>query len=118
LGVSWGCQESRSPASPFALVNPNNVQTDGVIKGVRETARAKSVQLQILKASTEGEINAAFGTLMQMRSGTVICSSHDEHRPRIELYEVPAFSHDKLATRDISALDHAGGWRTNVPIAR
>jgi hypothetical protein len=31
------------------------------------------------------------------RSGTVIRSSHDEHRPRIELYEVPVFSYDKLA---------------------
>jgi hypothetical protein len=37
------------------LVNPNNVQTDGVIEGVRETARAKAVQLQILKASTRGK---------------------------------------------------------------
>ena len=37
------------------LVNPNNVlQTDGVIKGVREAAHAKAVQLQILKASTQG----------------------------------------------------------------
>ena len=37
------------------LVNPNNVlQTDGVIKGVREAARAKAVQLQILKAAPRG----------------------------------------------------------------
>src|SRR5262249_34038276 len=39
------------------LVNPNNVQTETVIKGVREAARAKGVQLQILKASTAGEID-------------------------------------------------------------
>jgi hypothetical protein len=52
------------------------------------------------------------------RSGTVIRSSHDEHRLRIELYEVPGTSRmTKLAIRDLSALDHAGGWRTNVPIA-
>jgi putative ABC transport system substrate-binding protein len=54
------------------LVNPNNVQTDSVIKGVRETARAKAVQLQILKASTEAEIDAAFGTLMQLRAGALV----------------------------------------------
>ena len=39
-------------------VNPNNVQTETVIRGVREAAHAKAVQLQILKASTEGEIDA------------------------------------------------------------
>jgi putative tryptophan/tyrosine transport system substrate-binding protein len=54
------------------LVNPNNVQTDGVIKGVREAARAKTVQLQILKASNEGEIDAAFGTLMQLQADALI----------------------------------------------
>jgi putative ABC transport system substrate-binding protein len=54
------------------LVNPNNVQTEGVIKGVREAARAKSVQLRILKASTEGEIDAAFGTLMQLHADALL----------------------------------------------
>jgi putative tryptophan/tyrosine transport system substrate-binding protein len=54
------------------LLNPNNVQTDGVIKGVREAARAKTVQLQILKASNEGEIDAAFGTLMQLQAGALV----------------------------------------------
>jgi len=54
------------------LVNPNNVQTDGVIKGVREAARAKAVQLPVLKASTEGEIDAAFGTLRQLQADALV----------------------------------------------
>src|SRR5437868_9085098 len=54
------------------LVNPNNVQTDVVIKGVGEAARAKAVELQILKASTEGEIDAAFGTLMQLQADALV----------------------------------------------
>jgi putative ABC transport system substrate-binding protein len=55
------------------LVNPNNVlQMDGVIKGVREAARAKAVQLQILKASTAGEIDAAFGALMQLQADALL----------------------------------------------
>jgi putative tryptophan/tyrosine transport system substrate-binding protein len=53
-------------------VNPNNVQAESVIKGVREAARAKAVQLQILKASTEGEIDAAFGTLMQLQADALL----------------------------------------------
>jgi putative ABC transport system substrate-binding protein len=54
------------------LVNPNNLQTDGVIKGVQEAARAKAVQLPVLKASTEGEIDAAFGTLMQLQADALV----------------------------------------------
>jgi putative tryptophan/tyrosine transport system substrate-binding protein len=54
------------------LVNPNNVQTDSVIKGLREAARSKAVQLQILKASTEAEIDAAFDTLMQLHAGALV----------------------------------------------
>jgi putative tryptophan/tyrosine transport system substrate-binding protein len=54
------------------LVNPNNVQTETVIRGVREAAHAKAVQLQILEASTEGEIDAAFGTLMQLQAGALV----------------------------------------------
>ena len=54
------------------LVNPNNVQTEAVIRGVREGARAKALQLQILKASTEEEIDAAFGALMQLQAGALV----------------------------------------------
>ena len=54
------------------LVNPNNVQTDSVIKGLGEAARAKAMQLQILKASTEAEIDAAFDTLMQLHAGALV----------------------------------------------
>jgi putative ABC transport system substrate-binding protein len=54
------------------LVNPINVQTETVIKGIWEAARAKAVQLQILKASTEDEIDAAFGTLMQLHAGALV----------------------------------------------
>jgi len=54
------------------LVNPNNVQTDVVTKGVREAAHAKAVELQILKASTEGEIDVAFGTLMQLQADALV----------------------------------------------
>jgi len=54
------------------LVNPNNVQTGGVIKGVQEAAGAKAVQLPVLKASTEGEIDVAFGTLRQLQADALV----------------------------------------------
>jgi len=45
------------------LVNPNLSFTESVIRGVQEAARAKGMKLPILKAGTEGEIDAAVATL-------------------------------------------------------
>ena len=45
------------------LVNPNLSFTESVIRGVQEAARAKGMKLLILKAGTEGQIDAAFATL-------------------------------------------------------
>jgi len=54
------------------LVNPNNASAEPQIRGVEEAARAKGVQLRILKASTESEIDAAFATLVQLQTGALI----------------------------------------------
>jgi putative ABC transport system substrate-binding protein len=45
------------------LVNPNLSFTESVIRGVQAAALAKGMQLPILKAGTEGEIETAFATL-------------------------------------------------------
>src|SRR5262249_42422272 len=54
------------------LVNPNNVYTERMIRDVQETARAKKVQLPILKASTASEIDAAFASLATVRAGALV----------------------------------------------
>jgi putative ABC transport system substrate-binding protein len=54
------------------LVNPNNPQTEGVIREVQEAARAKRVQLHRLNASSESEIDAAFSALVQLRAGALV----------------------------------------------
>jgi len=45
------------------LVNPDNRGAESVIGVMQEAARAKRVELEILKASTDGEIEAAFAQL-------------------------------------------------------
>ena len=54
------------------LVNPNNAITDRIIGDVQEAARAKGVQLHVLKAGAEGEIDAAFATLVQLQAGALV----------------------------------------------
>jgi ABC-type uncharacterized transport system substrate-binding protein len=54
------------------LVNPTNTLAEGMIRDVQEAARAKGVQLTILKAATESEIDAAFATLVQRQTGGLV----------------------------------------------
>ncbi len=54
------------------LVNPNNPNTQRNIGDAQEAARAKGVQLHVLKAATEGEIDAAFASLVQLHVGGLV----------------------------------------------
>src|SRR5438132_6689571 len=54
------------------LVNPTNSNAERVIPEVQAVARAKSVQLAILKAATEREIDAAFASLAQLQAGAIM----------------------------------------------
>ena len=50
------------------LVNPNTgaKRMEGMIRDVQEAARVKGLQLHVLKAGTEVEIDTAFATLVQL----------------------------------------------------
>ncbi len=54
------------------LANPNNPNAERNIGHVQEAARAKGVQLQILKGATESEIDAAFVSLVQRRADGLV----------------------------------------------
>jgi putative ABC transport system substrate-binding protein len=54
------------------LVNRNNPNAEPMISNVQEAARAKGVQLPILKAATESEIDAAFTTLVELHAGALV----------------------------------------------
>ena len=55
-----------------ALVNPSGGNSERVIQSVQEAARAKGMQLVILRASTESEIDAALSTLAQRQAGALV----------------------------------------------
>jgi putative ABC transport system substrate-binding protein len=54
------------------LVNPNNANIEREMRDVQEAARAKGMQLDILKASSESEIAAAFADLIQRQDGVLV----------------------------------------------
>jgi putative tryptophan/tyrosine transport system substrate-binding protein len=61
--------------SMVLLVNPTNPTTEGIIQDAQEAARAKRLQLHILKAGSEGEIDTAFASLVQLHAGALLVPS-------------------------------------------
>src|SRR5262249_6889558 len=50
------------------LANPANPATDSALRDMPDAARAMGLQIQVLKASTRSEIEAAFATLVRDRA--------------------------------------------------
>ena len=64
----------RTSAAVALLVNPTNPLTEPETKVVRDAARSLGLQLHVLDASTESEIDAAFGKLVELRAGALVVS--------------------------------------------
>jgi len=57
------------------LVNPDEPYTERIIRDMQEAVHAKRVDLRVLKARTEREIDAAFATLVQMQADGLVLNS-------------------------------------------
>ncbi len=75
------------------LVNPKNPSSERVISDVQEAARAKGVQLPILKAASESEIDAAFASLVQLQAGALVVGSDPFFNSRREQLVAVASRH-------------------------
>ena len=66
------------------LVNPNSPEAEPTIRDAEEAAGAKGVELHILKAGTEGEIDVAFASLVQLQAGALIVGNDPFFDGRVE----------------------------------
>ncbi len=57
------------------LINPNNPNAETIASRLQEAARTLGQQIRILNASTEGEVDAAFATLGELRIGAILVAS-------------------------------------------
>jgi putative ABC transport system substrate-binding protein len=57
------------------LVNPNTSTTERIIRDVQEAGRVKGVQLHILNAEAECELETAFASLVQLHPGALLVST-------------------------------------------
>ena len=91
------------------LVNPNIPATERMMPAVQEAARAKGVQLHILKASTESEIDAAFAALVQRQAGALVVSADPFFFSRREQIVALASRHAVPAIYEVREFATAGG---------
>jgi putative ABC transport system substrate-binding protein len=91
------------------LVNPNNAYTEPMISVVQEAARVKGLQLPILKAGTEGEIDAAFATLVQLHADGLVVGAEPFFYSRREQLVALASRHAVPAIYDGREYAASGG---------
>jgi putative ABC transport system substrate-binding protein len=91
------------------LVKPSNAIAEPMIRNVQEAACAKGLQLQILKASTESEIDAAFTTLVELHAGALVLPSDAFFNSRLDQLVALAARHAVPAIYDWREYAAAGG---------
>jgi putative ABC transport system substrate-binding protein len=91
------------------LVNPNFPATERVIRDMQEAARAKGLQLHILNASTESEIDAAFASLVQQQAGALLVGTDPFFLNRREQIVALAARHAVPAIYEFREYATAGG---------
>ena len=91
------------------LVNPNNAIAESTIQNAQEAARTKGVELLVLKASTESEIDAAFATLSQARAGALMQPSDVLFNNRLDQLVTLASRHSLPAVYEWREYPAAGG---------
>ena len=91
------------------LLNPNNANTERSIRDVEEAARAKGVQLIILKAGTENEIDAAFASLVQLHAGALLVQTDPFFNDRRDQIVALASRHAVPTIYDWREYPAAGG---------
>ena len=91
------------------LANPNNLSAERMMGDVQEAARAKGVQLQILKAGAENEFEDAFAALVQLHAGGLLVGNDPFFFSRREELVALAARHAVPAMYEWREFVEAGG---------
>jgi putative ABC transport system substrate-binding protein len=91
------------------LVNPNNASAGRMMRDVQEAGRAKGVQLHILKAATEAEIDSAFDALVQLAAGALVVGADAFFNSRRDQIVALAVRHAVPAIYEWREFAAAGG---------
>jgi putative ABC transport system substrate-binding protein len=91
------------------LVSSTGMDTEGVTSVVQEAATAKSLKLHVLRANSETEIDAAFGTLIQRQTDALVVSANPFFDTRRDQFLAMAARHSVPAIYAWREFAAAGG---------
>ena len=91
------------------LVNPTDPNAETTLKSLRAAARDLGLQLHVLRASTEREIDDAFAVLSQLKAGGVVIGPDVFFNTRSEHLGALASRHGVAAIYQYRAFALAGG---------
>jgi putative ABC transport system substrate-binding protein len=91
------------------LVNPNNKAAEPKIRDVEEAAHQKGLQLHVLEAGDEGEIDTAFDSLVQRQAGALVVGADPFFNTRREQLVALAARHAVPAIYQVREFVAAGG---------
>jgi putative ABC transport system substrate-binding protein len=91
------------------LVNPTNVNAEAVLKDLQAAARALGLQIHLLQASTEREIESAFATLLELRAGGLMVGTDPFFNSRSEQLAQLALRHAMPTVYQFREFAAAGG---------
>ena len=91
------------------LVNPTDSNAETTLKSLRAAARDLRLQLHVLRASTEREIDDAFAALSQLKAGGVVIGPDVFFNTRSEQLGALASCHGVAAIYQYRAFALAGG---------
>ena len=94
------------------MMNPRTAAPETRVRSMQEAARSLGLQLEIVSARTEAEIDAAFVTLAQLRAGALLVDSDPYFNGRREQVVALAARHAVPAMYDARAFVDAGGLMT------
>ena len=101
------------------LVNPNNpTVAEALIGDVQEAARAKGLQLSVVKASTESQMDAAFAAFAQLQVGALLVGGDALYSSQREQLVALAAHHSVPAIydgRQFAALGGLISYGTSLP---
>ena len=101
------------------LVNPNNpTVAEALLGDVQEAARAKGLQLSVVKASTESQMDAAFAAFAQLQVGALLVGGDALYSSQREQLVALAAHHSVPAIydgRQFAALGGLISYGTSLP---
>ena len=115
-----GLMRELKPAATLiaALLNPTNVSYDMQLRDLQDAARSVGQQLSILRASSEGEIDVAFATAVQMQAGAPLVGAdaffvlqRNRLVPLAARHAIPAIFH----LREFAVAGGLMSYGTDVP---